>query len=213
MGERGAVRLMSHGPYRGKRALDLAVLCISAIPAGVLAGACAFLVWRSSPGPIIFRQERMGRGGRPFIAFKFRTMIDGPNPLFPDATRITAAGRLLRRSSLDELPQLINVVRGEMSIVGPRPALRYQVGRYDEKQRGRLSVRPGITGLAQVSGRNSLLWADRIAMDLDYVSRQSLALDLQIIFRTFSAVLRGSGVEGHPTDDPISAPPAAGEAG
>lgn len=97
-------------------------------------------------------------GGEPFMVWKFRTMVDGDNPMFPDATRITGPGRILRRLSLDELPQLLNVVAGEMSVVGPRPTLAYQVERYDDHQRRRLAVRPGLTGLAQISGRNSLNW-------------------------------------------------------
>jgi lipopolysaccharide/colanic/teichoic acid biosynthesis glycosyltransferase len=193
--------------YAGKRALDLALLAIAAVPVALVAGVCAVAVRLSGPGPILFRQERIGLDGEPFVPFKFRTMIDGPNPLFPDDSRITPVGRILRRTSLDELPQLLNVLRGEMSVVGPRPALRYQVDRYDARQRGRLAVRPGMTGLAQVNGRNALLWAERIEWDLAYIERMSPRLDLRIIARTVAVVGSGGGVEGHPTVDPISALP------
>jgi lipopolysaccharide/colanic/teichoic acid biosynthesis glycosyltransferase len=196
-------------PFTGKRILDLALLAVGALPAVLVGLACGLLVRASSPGPVLFRQERVGRDGRPFIAFKFRSMRDGPNPLYPDASRITPVGRVLRRTSLDELPQLINVLRGEMSIVGPRPALRYQVGRYDAVQRGRLAVRPGITGLAQINGRNEIAWGERIAWDLQYVEQQSVGLDLTIIARTFVVVALGRGVHGHSADDPIAAVPEA----
>lgn len=200
-------QLRTKRAYAGKRALDLVLLAIGALPAAVLGLACAVAVRLSGPGPILFRQERTGRGGKPFVACKFRTMIDGPNPLFPDASRITSVGRLLRRTSLDEMPQLFNVLRGDMSVVGPRPALPYQVARYDARQRGRLAVRPGITGLAQINGRNSLTWAERIEWDLAYIERQSPRLDLCVVARTVLVVAMGAGVKGHPTDDPISAIP------
>ena len=122
----------------------------------MLGAVCAVAVRLTSPGPVLFRQERIGMGGEPFEMVKFRSMRHGVNPIFPDADRITRVGRLLRRTSLDELPNLINVARGEMSIVGPRPTLAYQVERYDDRQRNRLAVRPGLTGLAQVNGRNAL---------------------------------------------------------
>jgi lipopolysaccharide/colanic/teichoic acid biosynthesis glycosyltransferase len=194
--------------YRGKRAFDLAVLAVVALPACVVGAACALAVKLTSHGPALFRQERIGLGGRPFPVYKFRTMVHAAdNPLFPDTARITRVGRVLRRLSLDELPQLLNVARGEMSIVGPRPTLAYQVARYDDRQRRRLAVRPGVTGLAQVRGRNAMPWADRIEIDLDYVRDQSPLLDLRILWWTASAVLRGGGVEGHPTDDPLARPP------
>lgn len=189
------------------RLLDVVVLAVVAIPAAMIGGACALAVRLTSPGPILFRQERIGRDGRPFQVLKFRTMIDAPNPIFPDATRITTAGKVLRRFSLDEVPQLINVARGEMSIVGPRPTLAYQVERYDERQRRRLEVRPGLTGLAQVSGRNALPWSERIELDVRYVEQRSLRLDLSIIARTAKALLGGEGVEGHPVDDALADPP------
>ena len=194
-------------PYPGKRAVDLVLLALVALPAAVLGAVCAVAVRLTSPGPVLFRQERIGMGGEPFEMVKFRSMRHGVNPIFPDADRITRVGRLLRRTSLDELPNLINVARGEMSIVGPRPTLAYQVERYDDRQRNRLAVRPGLTGLAQVNGRNALTWPQRIELDLEYVDRQSVAVDLRIVVATVGVLVTGSGVEGHQVDDPLAAPP------
>lgn len=191
-------------PYRGKRVVDLALLAAVAVPALVIGAVCAVAVKLTSKGPILFRQQRVGMDGQPFTVLKFRTMVHGDNPIFPDADRITPVGRWLRRLSLDELPQLINVARGEMSIVGPRPTLQYQVDRYDERQRGRLAVRPGLTGLAQVNGRNALTWRERIEYDLEYVRTQSPLLDLRLVLATIKPLLTGEGAEGHPTDDPLA---------
>lgn len=193
-------------PYRGKRVVDLALLVVAAVPALLVGAVAAVAVRLTSPGPVLFRQERIGRDGVPFVVLKFRTMVHGDNPIFPDATRITSAGRWLRRLSLDELPQLVNVARGEMSVVGPRPTLAYQVERYTPEQRLRLCVRPGLTGLAQVRGRNSLAWSDRIELDVEYVRTQSWKLDLQIVGLTLKPMLTGEGAEGHPTDDPLAVP-------
>ncbi len=192
-------------PYRGKRVVDLAVLVVVALPALVLGLVCALAVRLTSPGPVLFRQERVGMNGRPFTVVKFRTMVAEDNPIFPDPDRITSAGRWLRRLSLDELPQLINVWRGEMSVVGPRPTLAYQVERYTPRQRARLAVRPGLTGLAQIRGRNALPWDERIEHDLEYVQTQSWRLDLTILWSTVRVMLTGEGAEGHPTDDPLAA--------
>ena len=192
-------------PYATKRLLDLGVLVLAAVPALIVGGLCAAWITLTSRGGVFFRQERIGLNGAPFEVWKFRTMFAGDNPIFPDDTRITAPGRFLRRFSLDELPQLINVARGEMSIVGPRPTLAYQVERYDDRQRRRLDVKPGLTGLAQVSGRNSLSWPERIEFDLEYVRTQSLRTDLVLILRTIWTLVSGDGVEGHPTDDPLAA--------
>jgi lipopolysaccharide/colanic/teichoic acid biosynthesis glycosyltransferase len=191
-------------PYRGKRVFDLALVTLAAIPALTVALPCALAVKLTSRGPVFFRQERIGLGGQPFKVWKFRTMVSGRrHSVVPDDQAITSAGRWLRRLSLDELPQLINVLRGEMSIVGPRPTLAYQVERYDARQRMRLCVRPGITGLAQVGGRNGIPWAERIELDLAYVTRQSPIVDLRIIAATFAVVASGSGASGHPADDPL----------
>jgi lipopolysaccharide/colanic/teichoic acid biosynthesis glycosyltransferase len=195
------------GPYHGKRVVDLVVVAVLAVPAVLVGTACAVAVACTSRGPVLFHQERVGRDGRLFTMLKFRTMRhdDADNPVFPARERITRVGAMLRRLSLDELPQLLNVIGGSMSIVGPRPTLQYQVDRYVERQRGRLAVRPGLTGLAQVSGRNALSWPERIELDLEYVQRQSAWLDVLILARTVGAMISGSGVEGHPVDDPIAA--------
>ena len=197
-------------PYRGKRVLDLAIFALAVVPSLLIGTGCGVAIRLTSPGPIFFRQERVGLGGRPFRVWKFRTMVDEPdNPIFPQADRITAVGGFLRRSSLDELPQLLNVARGEMSIVGPRPTLAYQVARYDDRQRRRLNVRPGITGLAQVRGRNSIAWAERIEHDLEYLERQSLVLDLRIMWWTARALASRRDVGDHLTDDPLATLPDA----
>jgi lipopolysaccharide/colanic/teichoic acid biosynthesis glycosyltransferase len=190
---------------RTKPWIDRAALVLTSpvtVPIGLLVAAAVRV---SSGSPIFFRQNRVGRSGRDFEMLKFRTMTNGDNPVVPDPDRITAIGKVLRRTSLDELPQLINVWRGEMSLVGPRPTLRYQVDRYDDTQRRRLDVAPGLTGLAQVSGRNSLGWSQRIDADLEYVNTCSLGLDLRIIGRTFAVVLTGQGIDGHNPEDPLVA--------
>jgi lipopolysaccharide/colanic/teichoic acid biosynthesis glycosyltransferase len=183
-----------------KRAMDLAI----AIPASILAAplvALACLAIRlESPGHPIYRQRRVGRRGRPFEIYKLRTMVRGAE--FTGAglavqegdDRITRVGAFLRRTSLDELPNLWNVLRGEMSIVGPRPTLQVQVDQYTERQRGRLEVKPGITGWAQVNGRASLPWSERIELDLWYVEHRSLVLDLEILAKTARLVLTGHGL-------------------
>lgn len=194
----------AYPPYRGKRVFDLVLLAVVAVPAIAVGAVCALAVRLTSRGPVFFRQDRVGMGGEVFSVWKFRTMVAGDNPIFPDASRITSAGRWLRRLSLDELPQLLNVAAGEMSIVGPRPTLPYQVERYDGRQRLRLCVRPGLTGLAQVNGRNALDWSARIELDITYVQIQSVRIDLGILARTAKVVLSGEGAEGHPTDDPLA---------
>jgi lipopolysaccharide/colanic/teichoic acid biosynthesis glycosyltransferase len=193
-------------PYHGKRALDLLITLILSLPAVVLGGICSAMILIDDGRPVFFRQQRVGRAGVTFDIVKFRTMHHAaePNPLFPSASHITRVGRILRRLSLDELPQLLNVAIGEMSIVGPRPTLPYQVERYTTEQRERLAVKPGITGLAQVRGRNALSWTDRIELDREYLRRQSVLFDLWILALSVGTVFRGSGVEGHPVDDPIA---------
>jgi len=180
---------------RRKRALDLAV----AVPAGValspVMAAVAVWIRLDSPGPALYRQERVGLGGRPFWLLKFRTMVMGAERMGAGLAvtegdpRITRAGRVLRRLSADELPQLWNVIRGDMSLVGPRPTVASQVARYTERQLGRLRARPGLTGLAQVSGRASLPWSRRIELDLEYVEGWTLAGDLRLLVRTAAVVL------------------------
>jgi lipopolysaccharide/colanic/teichoic acid biosynthesis glycosyltransferase len=179
--------------------MDLAVAvpaCVLLLPVMIAIG-----IWvrRDSAGPAIFRQERVGLHGRAFRLLKFRTMVVGAETmgagLAIDAgdPRITRAGQVLRRLSLDELPQLWNVVRGDMSIVGPRPTVAAQVGRYTPEQRRRLDARPGITGLAQVRGRAAIPWSERIAIDIEYVDGWSFARDLSILLRTAAVVVRRDG--------------------
>ena len=172
------------------------------------------LIRLDTPGPVFFRQERAGKGGLPFRIFKFRSMAVAPGPVrgfqANDDPRITRVGWWLRRLSLDELPQLINVLKGEMSNIGPRPALVYQIERYDARQRRRLDVRPGITGWAQVNGRNSLSWEEKIEFDVWYVERCSLRLDLLILAKTLGAVLGRSGVYFEGTGSAWHAPSVQG---
>jgi len=203
---------MSASLYRGKRAVDLVLLAVLVIPSAVIGAITAIGIATTSRGPVLFRQGRVGLDGEAFTLLKFRTMRHDPaRPMgFPDASLVTPIGRLLRRMSIDELAQLWNVARGEMSIVGPRPTIASQVARYDDRQRGRLAVRPGLTGLAQVRGRNAITWAERIELDLEYVRTQSITLDLRILASTVRVVLGGVGFGGHPTDDPIAAPDRTG---
>jgi lipopolysaccharide/colanic/teichoic acid biosynthesis glycosyltransferase len=157
-----------------------------------------------SPGHPIYRQRRVGLDGKTFDVLKLRTMVDGAEHIGAGLAvnvndpRITRVGAFLRRASLDELPNLLNVLRGEMSLIGPRPTLLVQVEQYTARQRGRLLVKPGITGWAQVNGRTSLPWSERIELDLYYIANRSLLLDLRILWRTIAIVLGGSGTyKGH----------------
>jgi exopolysaccharide biosynthesis polyprenyl glycosylphosphotransferase len=201
--------LASTGPRLAKEILERsAAIAACALLTPVLL-ALAVAVRLESPGPALFRQERVGRHGRSFTMLKFRTMRvaaeadlealaklnEGAGVLFKLRVdpRTTRLGRLLRRYSLDELPQLINVVRGDMALVGPRPALPREVAQYDVDPRRRLAVKPGITGLWQVSGRSDLSWEQTVRLDLAYVDNWSLGLDLRILLRTFGAVLGHRG--------------------
>ncbi len=183
-----------------RRALDIVVSATALTLSVPVLAAAMIAIKIESKGPAIYRQRRVGLGGEPFDVFKLRTMVDGAEHvgagLAIDAgdPRVTRIGALLRRTSLDELPNLVNVLRGEMSLIGPRPTLPMQVAEYSERQRGRLAVRPGITGWAQVNGRASLPWSERIELDLYYVEHRSLALDLRILWRTPGLVLGGSGL-------------------
>lgn len=172
-----------------KRAMDILLsavgLAVLAVPLGVI----AWLVRLSSPGPAIFAQRRAGFGGRPFTMYKFRSMRTnadpyGCSPRGGDDPRMTKVGRFLRETSLDELPQLWNVLRGDMSLVGPRPLYERQAAEWTPRQRGRLDVRPGLTGYAQAMGRGELPIEDKIEMDLYYVQNQSLRLDVKILLQT-----------------------------
>jgi lipopolysaccharide/colanic/teichoic acid biosynthesis glycosyltransferase len=182
------------------RALDLLI----AVPATVVTAPVIAVLWLlirlESRGPAIYRQTRVGKDGAAFSIYKLRTMVKGAEfigaglAIQQGDDRITRLGAWLRRYSLDELPNLWNVVRGEMSIVGPRPTIPIQVEQYTDRQRGRLAVRPGITGWAQVNGRASLPWPERIELDLWYVAHRSLWLDLRILVATVGMVLGGHGL-------------------
>ena len=186
--------------YRGKRLLDVTVASVMLAASAPGLGVAALLIRLESQGHPIYRQRRVGRDGVPFELYKLRTMVSGAESMGPglalDAgdSRITRLGAILRRTSIDELPNLVNVLRGEMSLVGPRPTVQVQVDRYTERQRGRLSVLPGLTGWAQIQGRASLPWAQRIELDLWYVEHASLALDLRILWRTLRLVIAGHGL-------------------
>jgi lipopolysaccharide/colanic/teichoic acid biosynthesis glycosyltransferase len=166
--------------------------------ASPLLALAALAIKLEDRGPVLYRQTRVGKDGSDFELLKLRTMVVGAETMGAGLavnrgdSRITRTGRLLRRLSLDELPQLWNVVRGEMSVIGPRPTLRYQVEQYDERQRHRLDVRPGITGWAQVNGRAELPWADRIELDVWYVEHRSASLDWRILARTPRALFGGT---------------------
>jgi len=176
-----------------QRLFDLSVTAAVLPLALPLMAAVGALVWASMGTPILFRHLRTGRHGRLFRLYKFRTMRAG-EPGEPDHARLTAVGRVIRSLSLDELPQLWNVLRGDMAIVGPRPLLPQYLGRYTPRQSRRHEVRPGITGLAQVSGRNGISWAERFALDVWYVDHRSVAYDARIVARTVLAVLRRDGI-------------------
>jgi lipopolysaccharide/colanic/teichoic acid biosynthesis glycosyltransferase len=183
-----------------KRALDLVLGSAGAVLTAPVIGLLALLIRLESPGEAIYRQTRVGRNGRTFSIYKLRTMVAGAEytgaglAIAQGDDRITRVGAFLRRYSLDELPNLWNVLRGDMSIVGPRPTVPVQVAQYTERQRGRLAVKPGITGWAQINGRAALPWTERIELDLWYVEHRSLSLDLRIIARTVSMVLSGHGL-------------------
>jgi lipopolysaccharide/colanic/teichoic acid biosynthesis glycosyltransferase len=180
-----------------------------ALTSPVLALA-AFSVKLEDGGPVLYRQTRVGLDGKDFELLKLRTMVVGAETMGAGLAvnrgdaRITRAGRMLRRLSIDELPQLWNVIRGDMSVIGPRPTLRYQVDRYDERQLHRLDVKPGITGWAQIHGRAQLPWADRIDLDLWYVGHRSPSVDLKILLRTplalFGGTYKGETGGWKPTD-------------
>jgi lipopolysaccharide/colanic/teichoic acid biosynthesis glycosyltransferase len=203
---------------RSKRVLDLALASACLVLLSPLLAVVAVMVRLTSPGPALFRQTRLGRGQQPFVLYKFRTMYAGSSDdvhrqyvvqlltldqpatggrhglyKLEDDTRITKVGRLLRRTSIDELPQLFNVIRGEMSLVGPRPALPWESELIGPAHARRFLVSPGLTGLWQVSGRNSLTMKEGLDLDIEYVNRQSFTLDLSILLRTVPVVLSTTG--------------------
>jgi lipopolysaccharide/colanic/teichoic acid biosynthesis glycosyltransferase len=180
------------------RVADVAIAGSALLLTAPVLAIAALAVKLEDGGPVLYRQTRVGRDGADFELLKLRTMVVGAETVGAGLSvnrgdpRITRVGRLLRKLSLDELPQLWNVVRGEMSVIGPRPTLRYQVEQYDERQRQRLDVKPGITGWAQVNGRAELPWADRIELDVWYVEHRSPRLDLRILARTPRALFGGT---------------------
>ena len=182
------------------RALDLLVASLALALAAPLLALAAILIKLESRGPVFYRQRRVGRAGAPFELWKLRTMVPGAESMgagiyvVEGDPRITRTGRLLRRFSLDELPNLINVLRGEMAIVGPRPTVQEQVDRYTDRQRRRLEVKPGITGWAQVNGRTSLSWPERIELDVWYVENRSIRLDIRILMKTARMLATGHGL-------------------
>jgi len=182
------------------RVLDILIAAGALALASPVLLVAAVMIRLESPGPVIYRHVRVGRHGEPFELWKLRTMVEGAERMGAGLyiergdARITRSGRFLRRFSLDELPNLVNVLRGDLSIVGPRPTVAEQVQRYTPHQRRRLEVRPGITGWAQVNGRVSLPWPERIELDVWYVDHRSVLLDLRILARTVRMMATGNGL-------------------
>ncbi len=201
-------------PYDAlKRVLDIVVAAVALVVLSPVLAVVALLVRGKLGSPVLFSQQRPGRDGRIFTLYKFRTMLDAPpasggsavDAVATDAERLTPFGKALRSTSVDELPELLNVLAGDMSIVGPRPLLPEYLERYNERQARRHEVRPGITGWAQVNGRNATSWEERFELDVYYVDNRSLALDLRILAMTVGTVLGRKGVsaEGHATMEPF----------
>jgi lipopolysaccharide/colanic/teichoic acid biosynthesis glycosyltransferase len=182
------------------RVLDVLLASLLLALSSPLLAVAALAIRLESPGPVFYRQRRVGRHGQPFEMWKLRTMVPGAESMgagiyvLEGDPRITRSGRLLRRFSLDELPNLINVLKGDMAVVGPRPTVQEQVDRYTERQRRRLEAKPGITGWAQINGRTSLPWPERIELDVWYVEHRSLRLDLRILARTAWMLATGQGL-------------------
>jgi lipopolysaccharide/colanic/teichoic acid biosynthesis glycosyltransferase len=183
-----------------RRAIDVVAGGLALVVAAPLIAVAMLAIRLESRGHPIYRQRRVGKEGREFDVLKLRTMVDGAEhigaglAINENDSRVTRVGAVLRRTSLDELPNLLNVVRGDMSLIGPRPTIPVQVTQYTDRQRGRLAIRPGITGWAQVHGRAALPWSERIELDLYYIEHCSLALDLRILWRTVAIVFGGSGL-------------------
>ncbi|MGC1853024.1 MAG: sugar transferase [Solirubrobacterales bacterium] len=182
------------------RAFDIVIATIALVVLSPILLVAAVAIKLGSRGPIVYRQRRVGRDGREFKLLKLRTMIEGSDPIgvgkvvARDDPRVTTAGRLLRRTSLDEIPNLVNVLRGEMAVVGPRPTIPAQVDDYTAFQHRRHEVRPGLTGWAQVQGRAGIPWEERIELDVEYVERRSFALDLRILAKTAWLLVTGHGL-------------------
>lgn len=183
-----------------RRLFDILVSAVALLVTSPILIAAAIWIVIESPGSPIFRQRRVGKDGEDFMLIKLRSMVKNAESIGAglavdeDDPRILKSGGFLRRFSIDELPNLINVLKGDMSIIGPRPTVRAQVDKYDERQLGRLSVKPGITGWAQINGRASLPWAERIELDLWYVEHQSARLDARILLRTIKMLISGDGL-------------------
>ncbi len=184
-----------------KRFIDITASGITLILLFPIFILVIILIKIDSKGPALFTQKRVGKQGKEFKIYKFRTMLTFEDSFYPDGSpienydRITAVGNILRKTSIDELPQLINIFIGNMSIVGPRPTLLYQVEKYDDSQARRLNVKPGLTGLAQVNGRNSLSWEQKIQYDIEYVDNITFLNDLKIILKTFVVVFKSEKIE------------------
>jgi lipopolysaccharide/colanic/teichoic acid biosynthesis glycosyltransferase len=182
------------------RALDIVLAAVLLVVTAPLLALVALAIRLESGGPVFYRQRRVGRHGRPFQLWKLRTMVPGAEAMgagiyvLEGDPRITRVGRMLRRFSFDELPNLLNVLQGDMAMVGPRPTVQEQVDRYTERQRRRLEVKPGITGWAQINGRTSLPWPERIELDVWYVEHRSVRLDLRILARTARMLATGRGL-------------------
>ncbi len=199
----------------GKRAFDLIAATTALLLLSPIMLLTALLVRWKLGSPVLFQQRRAGKDGQIFAVQKFRSMTDGRDEngeLLPDEVRLTATGRLLRKTSLDELPQLLNVIKGDMSLIGPRPLLTEYLPLYNDHQARRHEVRPGITGWAQVNGRNTVAWPERFNMDVHYVDHRGFTLDMKILFLTLGKVFRGSDINsehsatmekftGNPTPD------------
>lgn len=188
----------------GKRSMDIIGSLLLIIVFSPFYLVLALVIKITSPGDVIFKQKRLGRHGKIFLMYKFRTMIQGAQNigsgmyLEENDSRVTRLGRWLRKTSLDELPQLVNVLQGDMSLVGPRPAPLHHLPIYTDRQKKRMLMKPGITGWAQVKGRNEILWPQRIELDLWYYYHYSFWLDVKIIFWTAALVFSRKGVQGNP---------------
>jgi lipopolysaccharide/colanic/teichoic acid biosynthesis glycosyltransferase len=195
-----------------KRIVDIIVSVVGLVTLGPVLVILAIMIRVKLGSPVLFRQQRPGLGGRPFWLIKFRTMTDKRDEagnVLPDEQRLPAYGRFLRSTSLDELPELFNVLKGDMSIVGPRPLMMKYLSRYTPEQARRHEVKPGITGWAQVNGRNAVSWEERFKLDVWYVDNWSLWLDLKILFRTVAAVFKREGItqQGRATMDEFMGTP------
>ena len=188
-----------YGPYEAviKRPLDIMIVAMALVPLLPVMGIIALLVRFKLGSPVLFKQERPGLDEKIFTLYKFRTMTDEKNKdgqLLPDEKRLTEFGKWLRSTSLDELPELFNILKGDMSLVGPRPLLVEYLPRYSKEQKHRHDVRPGLTGLAQVSGRNGISWEEKFSDDVKYVNKVTLAGDIKILLKTVEAVLKKDGI-------------------